>query len=305
MNIVPSLGIAENDNLLYNLDRFNDPLISIIQTYEDHPSIVSINENKPNKPLFLFNTLEENTLKTLIDTLDSSKSCQKNDVPIKIIKMNNDILSEVLSNNINECFRVSCFPDELKVAEVVPIFKKDSKSEKSNYRPVSILSNISKIYEHGIYNQLSFFFENVLSKYRFGFSKGFSAQECLVSFIELWKKSVDQNGAFGALLTDLSKAFDCVNHDLLVAKLYAYGVDFPSLKLIFSYLFFSFFFFNDTATTEIYTLSLHDALPILTINEIRSRVIDYSPALLHSETKIMISVAKSETTFWEIGRAHV
>ena len=75
-----------------------------------------------------------------------------------------------------------------------------------------------------------------MSKYQFGFRKGFSAQECLVSFIELWKKSVDQNGAFGALLTDLSKAFDCVNHDLLVAKLYAYGVDFPALKLIFSYL---------------------------------------------------------------------
>ena len=150
--------------------------------------------------------------------------------------MNSDIISEVLVKNINECFRTSCFPDELKVAEVVPIFKKDSKTEKSNYRPVSILSNISKIYELCIYDQLSFFFENVLSKYQFGFRKGFSAQECLVSFIELWKKSVDQNGAFGALLTDLSKAFDCVNHDLLVAKLYAYGVDFPALKLIFSYL---------------------------------------------------------------------
>ena len=84
VNIVPSLGISENANLVCNNNYINDPLKYIIQKYQDHPSIVSINENKPNKPLFLFNTLEENTLKTLIDTLDSSKSCQKNDIPIKI-----------------------------------------------------------------------------------------------------------------------------------------------------------------------------------------------------------------------------
>ena len=150
--------------------------------------------------------------------------------------MNNDILSEVLSNNINECFRVSCFPDELKVAEVVPIFKKDSKTDKSNYRPVSILSNISKIFELCIYNQLAIYFDDILSKYQFGFRKNFSAQECLIPLLESWKQSVDQNAAFGALLTDLSKAFDCVNHDLLIAKLFAYGVNFSALKLIFNYL---------------------------------------------------------------------
>ena len=68
VNIVPSLGISENANLVCNNNYINDPLKYIIQKYQDHPSIVSINENKPNKPLFLFNTLEENTLKTLIDT---------------------------------------------------------------------------------------------------------------------------------------------------------------------------------------------------------------------------------------------
>ena len=123
----------------------------------------------------------------------------------------------------------------MKLAEVIPLFKKDSRLEKSNYRPVSILSNFSKIYERCIYDQLSSYFENFLSKFQFGFRKGYSAQQCLVALIDLWKKSVDKKKEFGILLTDLSKAFDCVNHTLLIAKLEAYGVEERSLKFLISY----------------------------------------------------------------------
>ena len=105
-----------------------------------------------------------------------------------------------------------------------------------NYRPVGIVSNISKIYERYIYDQIQLFFDSVLSKYQCGFRRGYNAQHCLVSLIEKWKKSVDNGGAFGALLTDLSKAFDCLPHELLIAKLDAYGFDKSSLKLIYSYL---------------------------------------------------------------------
>ena len=105
-----------------------------------------------------------------------------------------------------------------------------------NYRPVGILSNISKIYERYIYDQIQLFFDSVLSKYQCGFCRGYNAQHCLVSLIEKWKKSVDNGGAFGALLTDLSKAFDCLPHELFIAKLDAYGFDKSSLKLIHSYL---------------------------------------------------------------------
>ena len=79
-------------------------------------------------------------------------------------------------------------------------------------------------------------FDSLLSKYQCGFCRVYHAQHCLVSLIEKWKKSVDNGGAFGALLTDLSKAFDCLPHELLFAKLDAYGFDKSSLKLIHSYL---------------------------------------------------------------------
>ena len=77
---------------------------------------------------------------------------------------------------------------------------------------------------------------NILSKLQCGFRKGFSAQHCLIYMIEKWKKSLDNKGAAGVLLTDLSKAFGCLNHGLLIDKLDAYGIDYPSLNLINSYL---------------------------------------------------------------------
>ena len=83
---------------------------------------------------------------------------------------------------------------------------------------------------------MSEFFEPILSKYQCGFRKGFSAQHCLLAMLEKWKSAVDNKKTFGALLTDLSKDFDCLSHDLLIAKLNAYGFSLPALRLVQSYL---------------------------------------------------------------------
>ena len=76
--------------------------------------------------------------------------------------------------------------------------------------------------------QLSTFFENILSEFQCGFRDGYSTQHCLLLKLEKWKLAVDNNEAFGALLTNLSKAFDCLSHDLLIVKLHSYGL---SLKV--------------------------------------------------------------------------
>ena len=124
----------------------------------------------------------------------------------------------------------------MKLTDVTPANKKKSKNSKDNYRPVSILSNISKNYERRIFDQIPLFFYTLLSKYQCGFRRGYNAQHCLITLIEKWKKSVDNDGAFGALLTDLSKAFDCLSLELLIAKVDAYGFDKSSLKLIHMHL---------------------------------------------------------------------
>ena len=84
--------------------------------------------------------------------------------------------------------------------------------------------------------EISEFFENIFSKNQCGFKKDHSTQQCLSVMLEKWKRSVDSGKAFGALLTDLSKAFDCLDHELLIAKLNAYGFSLPALRLIHDYL---------------------------------------------------------------------
>ena len=83
-----------------------------------------------------------------------------------------------------------------------------------------------------MFEQMSQFFENIFSKYQCGFRKGFSNQQCLLEILEKWKRSVDNSKMSGALLTDLSKAFDCLDHELLIAKLNAYGFSLTALELV-------------------------------------------------------------------------
>ena len=80
------------------------------------------------------------------------------------------------------------------------------------------------------------FFDNFLSKQQCGFPKGYSTQQCLLTLLEKWKQTADSGQMFGALLTDLSKAFDCLDHELLVAKRNAYGFNLTALKLVHDYL---------------------------------------------------------------------
>ena len=92
------------------------------------------------------------------------------------------------------------------------------------------------MFERLMHEQISFHVDQILSPYVCGYRKGFSTQHALLSLIEKWKKVLDNKGYGGAILMDLSKAFDTINHDLLIAKLHVYGFSKESLKLIKSYL---------------------------------------------------------------------
>ena len=123
-----------------------------------------------------------------IITQNGKKANLSNDIPTKIIQQFSEIFTDFLSNNFNSSLERGMFPDELKLAEVVPFFKKDDKKDKSNYRPISILLNISEIYGRCIQTQLNEYFANFLSKYQCGFREGFSAQHCLLVMIENLEK---------------------------------------------------------------------------------------------------------------------
>ena len=141
---------------------------------------------------------------------------------------------------MTECYnqntKNSTFPNELKNADISPAYKKKDRHDKSNYRPVRFLPLLSKPFERILYEQIDNHTKDALSKYQGGFRKKFSSQHSLLAMFEKWKKVLDNGESCGALFVDLSKAFECMGHDLLLAKLSPYGFDYNSLKLINSFL---------------------------------------------------------------------
>ena len=158
-------------------------------------------------------------------------------IPIKIVKLANKKNCKNLANCMNECIKQNKFPNELKIADITPMFKKEDPLDKTNYRSISILATVSKIFERTLFNQLHRFSNKFLSPLLCGFRKGYSTQYALINLLQKWQKCLDaSDGIVGTLLMDLSKAYDCVNHDLIIAKLEAYGVGENSLRLIQNYL---------------------------------------------------------------------
>ena len=207
-----------------------------ITKYNKHPSIIKIKENVIVRDKIAFSLTNLRNIEEKIANLNLNKPTTLNNIPAKILVQYKDICSKLVLKFYNNCIRESVFPDPMKRADMTPAHKKDDKTDKQNYRPVSIVPTISKIFERIIYEDISQHMINILSPYLCGFRKGYSTEHCLILMLEKWKKALDKRQFAGALLTDLSKAFDSINHDLLLAKLEAYGLSHLALSLISSYL---------------------------------------------------------------------
>ena len=125
--------------------------------------------------------------------------------------------SPILANNWNdEILLNKNFPTNLKLADVSPIFKKKDKTFVENCRLVSVLPTVSKIFERIMQKRISDYIEKFISPFLCGYRKGFSIQYALLTLIERWKFCLDKQGFASALLMNLSKAFDTINHELLM-----------------------------------------------------------------------------------------
>ncbi|MCU7801455.1 MAG: reverse transcriptase family protein, partial [gamma proteobacterium symbiont of Lucinoma myriamae] len=202
----------------------------------NHPNINKIKENVQVSESFQFSEVSTNTVSKYIDKLNVKKATGVDKISCKILKLGKDALSPPLADMINLTVRTCTFPDILKSAQVAPLHKKNDPMEKSNYRPVSVLPTISKVYENTLSEQLSSHFENIFDQYLCAFRKGHGCQTTLLRLIEDWKVALDKNEYVAAILMDLSKAFDCLPHDILLSKLSAYGLNAESVELLKSYL---------------------------------------------------------------------
>ena len=168
--------------------------------------------------------------------IDLKKATTGNSIPSTTLRLSANISAEVLQILFNDLLSAGNFPDSMKLADKTPVFKKKDLLKKENSKPLSVLFAILKIFEKLMQKQIVGYMGNFLSPYLCGYRKSFNTQQASLYLIENWKKVLDNKGFGGAVLMDLSKAFETINHDLLIAKLHAHGFSNDSLKLLYSYL---------------------------------------------------------------------
>ena len=220
-----------------NLDYINDSLITkrIIEKYKNHPSIKAIQDTFLVK--FKIEEAKVEQINKNLRNITFRKATGPDKIPPKIVKMSANIIDSHLTNIINSDLKRNAFSDSAKVASIRPIFKgKGERTEIKNYRPVSILNCLSKVYERFIHENLMSSVTNFLSDFISAYRKGYSTNHVLLRLTENWKAALDSNLFTGAALMDLSKAFDCIPHDRLIAQLHANGFSFETLTFLNSYL---------------------------------------------------------------------
>ena len=235
INITDSLELDPMFKQEPNYIELDEKISLAIAKYNNHPSIITIKQNISINQKFEFSHVYPWEVMKFVEILDPCKSTS-GDIPTKIIKMAKESICPYLTDCINAAIYNCSFPDELKKADVTAIFKKGDPCWKGNYRPISILAALSKIYERNMGVQMNSHFNGILSPLLSGFRQGYSTQHALFRATETWKRCLDINGIAGTILIDLSKAYDCIPHDLLIAKLEAYGFGKNALKLVYSYL---------------------------------------------------------------------
>ena len=210
------------------------------QSTEYDPSKLNehVNSRIPNDVFFKIPTLTMNNLKSTLNSLDATKATGLDGISPRILKLAGDVIAPSLLTMINMSFETGHFPNILKTAKLRPIHKSGPKTDPSNYRPISIIPILSKVIEKHVTKHLFSFLNkySILHKSQSGFRKGHSCNTALINLVDKWFKSIDNGEIVGAVFFDLKKAFDVVDHELLLDKLSQYKFNVTSLSWIRSYL---------------------------------------------------------------------
>ena len=187
---------------------------------------------------FHLKPVERSEVLKLLTLLDVAKATGLDNIPCMLLKEAADIVSHSLTVLFNLSMSKGIFPHEWKLARVTPIFKKGTKSDPGNYRPISVIPVVAKIFERLVHNQLYGYLleHNILSNCQSGFRTRHSTETALLEATDHWYYGIDKGNVNAVLFLDLKKAFDTVDHKILVSKLKLYGFHESSLKWLISYL---------------------------------------------------------------------
>ena len=195
---------------------------NIVHKFRDHPSIIKIKERYKVKENFSFRLATTEKIKAIIRDLPTNKAAG-GEIPVNVLKKSNFSFDE-LTICVNYALINGKFPITLQNANVTPVHKKDDPTDKTNFRQISVLPLLSKVFERVSYNQLGKYMGTYLNKLLCRFRKAHSTQHALFRLLQRWQNELGNSGLVGTILMDLSKAYDCLPHDLIIAKFEAYGL---------------------------------------------------------------------------------
>ena len=211
-------------------EKFNEFYVSIGNMVEEKiPGAKSkfsdfLKNSVPNS-IFLA-PVDDQEISDMFSNLDSSKSCGPNSIPSNLLKEHAKAFFCPVKEMINSSFAEGTFPNILKTAQVCTVFKKGELDLRENYRPISLLSNLSKRFERAMHSRVYNFLESsgLIYDLQFGFRKKHSTSHALLSILDEIRQTLDNNTFSCGVFVDLERAFDTVNHKILLKKLEHYGI---------------------------------------------------------------------------------
>lgn len=228
-------------------NTFNNFFTSVYEQFQSNYNHSQFNSEKldqkvrniiPEDTHFSIANVSIGFIKGQLEKLKTNKATGIDEISAKFLKLSAPVICKPLAVILNLSIKQGIYPDNLKIAKVTPIFKKGDKSDPNNYRPISVLPVISSVFEKHISNCITHFLDkyDIIFHHQSGFRKQHSCQTALTRLIDTWLAAINENEIVGSVLLDLTKAFDLVNHNILLRKLASYKFSSTTLAFFNSYL---------------------------------------------------------------------
>ena len=232
-------GTITNDPAII-VESFNEYFTSIAPSLASNIPQVNINPIRyvmRNQRTFVYFQCTDDEVASIIRNL-KNKKCGTSELPVSILKIITDLISPALSHLINHSVSSRTFPNLLKIARIVPIYKSGSKTNIKNYRPIAILPTLSKIFEKIMHKRITSFFKkyDLFFQDQYGFQNKKSTTDAIIKFTDKCYEALNNKNSLISVYIDFSKAFDTIDHNILCNKLECYGIRGSSLEWFRSYL---------------------------------------------------------------------